>query len=86
MGSFWGADFILSNTMLKNRTPINALSYVEIIQLGRDDFFQVRARPSAPSSKNVAPERDDERARARVEQLDLCAGARAGMHRSLTVP
>jgi hypothetical protein len=76
MGSFWGSDFILSNPLLKNRTPINALSFVEILQLERDDFFQVRRRPADPSSKNVVSARDGEHARARVVVL-YCVPARA---------
>ena len=81
MGSFWGTDFILSNPLLKNRTPINALSFVEILQLERDDFFQVRRRPAAPSSRSVMSERDGEHARARV--VVLCCMP-ACMHRSRT--
>ena len=30
MGSFWGTDFILYNPMLKQRTPLNALTFVEV--------------------------------------------------------
>jgi hypothetical protein len=37
-GSFWGEDFILDTYQLKDRTPTNALTYIEVLMLERDIF------------------------------------------------
>ncbi len=35
-GSFWGEDFILDTNALKDKTPTNALTYIEVLMLERD--------------------------------------------------
>ena len=39
-GAFWGTDFILLETLLKNRASLNALAFAEILSLKREDFFE----------------------------------------------
>ena len=41
VGSFWGTDFVMLNPELKNRTVVNPLTYVEILDLPRRDFFDL---------------------------------------------
>ena len=38
-GCYWGEDFILASPNLKNRRPVNTLTYVELLSLPRDRFF-----------------------------------------------
>ena len=63
-GCYWGEDFILASPNLKNRRPVNTLTYVELLSLPRDRFFAllqdfpeqyyvVRTREPARRSKNV---------------------------------
>ena len=40
-GSLWGADFVLENTNLKDRTPVGTLTYVEVLHMTRFSFFDV---------------------------------------------
>ena len=40
-GAYWGQDFILMSSELKDRTPCCALTYVEILALPRDRFYEV---------------------------------------------
>ena len=40
-GSLWGADFVLENTDLKDRTPVGTLTYVEVLHMTRISFFDV---------------------------------------------
>ena len=35
-GSYWGEDFILDTHQLKDRTPTNALTYIEVLMLERE--------------------------------------------------
>ena len=62
-GCYWGEDFILASPNLKNRRPVNTLTYVELLSLPRDRFFAllqdfpeqyyvVRTREPARRSKN----------------------------------
>ena len=82
MGSFWGTDFVMLNPELKNRTVVNPLTYVEILDLGRKDFFELLAVPrGAPRG---APRADPLLLRARHHVCRARAHARASRCRGTT--
>jgi len=40
-GSCWGEDLILSNLQLMQRTPVQALTFCEVMSIGRDELFEL---------------------------------------------
>ena len=40
-GASWGLDFILEDVDLKDRSPVHTLTYVEVLNLSRDSFYDV---------------------------------------------
>ena len=40
-GAYWGEDLILKNSHLKIRTPCHSLTFVEVLEIRRPEFFQI---------------------------------------------
>jgi len=43
-GGFWGADCLLTSSVLRDKSHVIAMSLVEILQIGRDDLFDVMSQ------------------------------------------